>query len=293
VERALFHHRGPAAADSGSPSDGRLLDSRLMEFLLECIGFAPGTDLGTLAERVRAEGEPVAWRGPEGEHMKLTLAPDVELRLDQDEGEELATLLPYYGERARLRIGVSDVRMMAESPFDALLTGWVAPPLPGVSEPWGPPGAYLLAAWLTDARRLPARMGHGHVLAISIAGFAVDVSYLGPNAESPRPEILENPRGSLIEPLGGAGDPGGCSEVSARISKVRLTQNTITGETIHILEIDAPERALRLFVSPWQLEHDGLAEPRPGYRIEGTFLFLGRITGGLPRPRTGSQQIFG
>lgn len=264
-----------------------------MEFLLECIGFGPQTDFGALAERVRAQGEPVAWRGPEGEHMKLSLAPDIELRLDRDEGEEFATFLPYYAARARLRIGVSDVRLVADSPFDALLTGWVAPPRPGVPDPWGPPGAYLLAAWLTDARRLPARMGRGHVLAISIAGFAVDVSFLGPNAASPRPVVFEFPRGALIEPLGGAGDPGGCSEVSARITEVRHTQNSLTGETIHIIEVDAPERALRLFVSPWQLERDGLPLPRPGYRIEGTFLFIGRATGGLPRPRAAARRNFG
>ena len=264
-----------------------------MEFLLECVGFDPHTDFGALAEEVRARGEPVAWRGPEGEHVKLPIAPDLELRLDQDEGEEFATLLPYYAERSRLRIGLSDVRLVADSPFDALLTGWVAPPRPGVPDPWGGPGAYLLAAWLTDARRLPTRLRHGHVLAITIAGFAVDLSYLGPNAEGPRPEVLELPRGAHIEPLGGAGDPGGCSEVSARISEIRRTRNELTGETIQIVEVDAPERNLRLFVSPWQLEREGWPDPRPGMRIEGTFLFLGRVAGGLPRAGATARRHFG
>jgi len=264
-----------------------------MEFLLECIGFGPDEDLEELAQRVLAEGEPVAWRGPAGQHRKLALAPGIELRLDRDPGEEFVSLLPYHAERARLRIGVSDVRMIADSPFDALLTGWVAPPRAGLVDSWGAPGAYLLAAWLTDARRLPARMSRDHVLAISVAGFALDVSFIGPNAQAPHPGVHELPQGASIAPLGGAGDPGGCSEVSARIQEIRHTRNDLTGEPIHILEIDAPERPLRLFISPWQLARDGLPAPRPGYRIEGTFLFLGRIAGGLPGPRRAARRNFG
>jgi hypothetical protein len=225
--------------------------------------------------------------------MKLPLANGIELRMDRDEGEEFASLLPFYEERARLRIGVGDVRLIADSPFDALLTGWVAPPRPGLADPWGEPGAYNLAAWLTDARRLPTRMGRGHVLAISVAGFALDVNYIGPNSGGPRTDVHELPHGAFIEPLGGAGAPGGCSEISARIRGIRHTKNRLTDETIHILEVDAPERPLRLFVSPWQLERDEIPAPQPGYRIDGTFLFVGRIAGGLPRAPAGARRNFG
>ena len=38
-----------------------------------------------------------------------------------------------------------------------------------------------------------------------------------------------------------------------------------------------------LFLSRWQLEDQGLALPRPGWRIEGIFVFQARIAGGLPR----------
>lgn len=264
-----------------------------MDFLLECIGFDPTTEPEELHRRIRAEGEPVAWRGPGGEHLRLDVAPDIELRLDRDEGEELVTLLPFYAERTRLRIGASEVRVIPDSPFDALLTGWVAPPAPGMPVPWSAPGAYLLATWLTDARRLPQRLRRGHVLAVSAAGFALDVTFVGPNDKGPRPEVLQQPRGAWIQPLGGPQDPGGCSELSARIEEVRHTTNRLTGRPIDIVTVDAPERRLSLFVSPWQLEQDHLPKPRPGYRIEGTFLFTGRIAGGLPRPPKAVRRNFG
>ncbi|MFT7485415.1 MAG: hypothetical protein ACI9F9_001265 [Candidatus Paceibacteria bacterium] len=264
-----------------------------MEFLLECIGFDPQTDLEELYALVRAEGETVAWRGPEGEHLRLPLATDVELRLDLDEGEARPSLLPYCAERSRLRIGVDGIRLIPDSPFDALLSGWVAPPVPGVDTPWSGHGAYALAAWLTDARRLPNRLRKGHVLAISVAGFALDVRQLQPDSMDLAPAIQELPRGASIQPLGGMENPGGCSDVSARIKEVRHTINRLTGHPISMVTIDAPERPLRLFISPWQLERDNLPAPRPGYRIEGTFLFTGRIAGGLPRPGRNARRNFG
>ena len=157
-------------------------------------------------------------------------------------------------------MAVGSVRRVPDSRFDALLTGWAAPTPPG--EDSGDlggspdrPGAYPFCAFLTDARRLPPRLSRGHVLAVSVAGFALDVSYVGPNISGRDSTYLERRRGAFIEPLGGE------------------------------LEADAPERPLHLFVSPWQLEKDGLPAPRPGYRIEGTFMFTGNIAGGLPRKR--------
>ena len=108
-----------------------------------------------------------------------------------------------------------------------------------------------------------------------------------------RQEILEEPHGADIRPLGWASDPGGCSEVSVRIKAVRHIRNRLTGIPVDILEVDAPERSLHLFVSPWQLEADGFPAPRPGYRVEGTFLFTGRIAGGLPGPKRRARKHFG
>ena len=82
-------------------------------------------------------------------------------------------------------------------------------------------------------------------------------------------------------------------EVSLRVCEIRHVQNPITGVLVDILETDAPGRPVILFVSRWQLEKDGLPEPRPGWRIEGTFLFSGRIAGGLPRPPLKKRGAFG
>jgi hypothetical protein len=264
-----------------------------VDFLLECVGFPPHQDPEELATLVRRTGEPVAWRGPAGEHLRLDLAAGVELRLDcEGEGQPL-TLLPYFRSPHRLRIAVDRLRRVEDSPFDALLTGWVAPPAPEGVEPQDGPGAYLLSTWLTDGRRLPGVLEPGKVLAISVAGFAVDVSYVGPNSGVSDPEILERPQGARFSPLGGAHAPGGCTEISARVKSVRHARNPITQRPIEVLELDAPERPLEVFVSPWQLQQDGHQMPRPGWRVEGSFFFTGRITGGLPSPIVGAGKVFG
>ncbi len=256
-----------------------------MEFLLECIGFPP--DLGTerLVAAARAQGEPVAWRGPEGEHLRLELGGGLELRLDREQGQDFWTLMPFYRSPFRLRVGVERLGRVPDSPYDALLVGWVDPPAPDAPPLGRSPGAYLLATWLTDARRLPPGVGAGSVLATTTAGFAVDVAFVGPNEGVRRTEWLERPSGFSCRPLGGDADPGGCSEISARVQAIRHTRNPLTGEAVDVLEIDAPVRPLHLFVSPWQLAAEGLPAPRPGWRVEGTFLFTGRIAGALPRPR--------
>jgi len=274
--------------------DGRPIEqTRCVDFLLECIGFPPDSDRDELVATIRRHGEPVAYRGPGGEHLRMKLAQGIELRLDREEGRDVLDLYPYFAERNRLRVSVESLREVADSPFDALLIGWVAPPTPGAPSLWPPPGAYLLSTWLTDARRLPRGVEAGRVLAISTAGFSLDVTYLGPNDGVRDPAILESPRGASVSPLGGAEAPGGCAELSVRIQEVRHARNSITGEPVEIVEVDAPERPLHLFLSPWQLAQDGLPSPRPGYRVEGTFLFTGRIAGGLPGPRRRVRKSFG
>ena len=76
---------------------------------------------------------------------------------------------------------------------------------------------------------------------------------------------------------------------------VRHLSNPLTGRPVDLLEVDAPERPLHLFVSPWQLREQGFDAPRPGWRIEGTFFFTGRIAGGLPGPRARARarDVFG
>jgi hypothetical protein len=105
--------------------------------------------------------------------------------------------------------------------------------------------------------------------------------------------VLERASGASITPLDRPGDPVGCAEVSLRIQEVAHLENRITKLRFDRIETDAPERPHSLFVSRWQLEQDGLPPPRPGLRIEGTFLFLGRVAGGLPGPKKTARGAFG
>lgn len=256
-----------------------------MDFLLECIGFPPDADLVTLAERLRREGERVALRGPGGEHLRIPIAGGLEVRLDREEDQEHDTIWPYCEVERRLRVAVDRVVPVPDSPCDVLLHGRANPPVP--DDPWreitGPD--YALATWLTDARRLP-RFPPGHVLAVSIAGFALDVSYVGPDEGLGDPELAAEPQGSPLLPLAGSDDPGGCMNLSLVVAERRHVVNPLTSEPVLHVVADAPGRALDLFLSRWQLAAAGLPEPRVGWRVEGVFLFTGRASGGLgPRTR--------
>jgi len=274
-----------------------------VDFLLECIGFPPGSDEDELIARVRAEGGGAPWRGDPARHLSARIGEGLELRADHDDGRDFWTLLPHCRVPHRLRIAVEQVQRPSESPFDALLQGWACPPF-GIDAPraaegfddaerGGEPGLYRIATWISDARRLGQGPYPGHVLAVSVAGFALSVDAVVANRDVSNPAILERPSGAFIAPLGGAEDPGGCCDVSLRVRSLRHLSNTWTRERVSILECDAPERPLWLFVSPWQLARDGLELPRPGMRVEGTFMFSGRLEGGIPRPGVAAGRHFG
>lgn len=271
-----------------------------MDFLLECIGFPPDHDQAELIRLVCEQGEGVPWRGAPEHHRRLDLGGGLELRLDRDEAQGFWTLLPHYQVPPRLRVAVESVQRVPDSPFDALLVCWAAPPSPGGVDPYDivrargdRPGVYPLSTWLTDAERLPVKLSKRHVLAIQVAGFALDISFIGPNIEGLEKGALELPHGAYIAPLGEIDSPGGCSEVSLRVREVRHLRNPLTQRPVDLVVADAPERPLHLFVSPWQLGQMGLPLPRPGWRIEGTFFFTGRIAGGLRGRRARTQRSFG
>lgn len=265
-----------------------------MDFLLECIGFAPDFDLAELVQRIRYGGEPVAWRGPRGTHMRFAFQGGLEVRLDREDGQDHWTLWPHYEVQRRLRVSVQSVVRLPDSPYDALLTGIANPPPPGLEGPLDGHGDdYPLATYVSDARRLERPVEAGHVVAVSAAGFALDVSYVGPNAGVKNPYILEEPSGASLLPVGGPDRPGGCMEVSLRVKQVLRLRNPITGIDVDLIEADAPGRPLDLFLSRWQLEADGFDLPRPGWRVEGAFLFTGRVTGGVPMPAARDRTRFG
>lgn len=259
-----------------------------MDFLLECIGFPPDVGEEGLLDFIHAHGESAAWRGDPENHRVLSLGGGLEVRADRAPDQSYWTLTPQFKVPHRLRLAVTSIVRQPDSPFDALLAGWAAPPIEAPGRPASPAsqaGAYRLSAWISDARRLGSRISPGHVLAISIAGFAVHVDRIIPNEEVRDPAILDGPAGASIRPLGSPDDPGGCCDVSLRIQAVRHIKNKLTGEPVEIAICDAPDRPMLLFLSPWQLKGDGHPAPQPGMRIEGTFMFTGRIAGGLPKRR--------
>lgn len=254
-----------------------------MDFLLECIGFPPDHDLGQVARRILEHGEPVAWRGPRGKHLRLSFSGGLEVRLDREEGEELCTLWPHFEARHRLRVAVSSLEPLPDSPYDLILTGRANPPPPERGpELEAPVEDYPIATYLSDARRIPPDLAPGHVLAVSVAGFGLDITYLGPDQGVVDPYVRAEPSGARLLPVGAPEHPRGCMEVSLCIRAVRRLENPLTEAPVEILETDAPGRPLEIFVSPWQLAAQGLEPPRSGWRIEGAFMFTGRVAGGLP-----------
>jgi hypothetical protein len=280
---------------AGRPRGSLAILGARVDFLLECIGFPPDQDHGALEALVRARGETVAWRGPRGLHLRLPLAPGLDLRLDREEGAAWSSLYPHYQSEQRLRVAVDEVRELPDSPYDGLLLGRANPRVEGRARaaPVVDEG-FDLACVLSDARRLPPTLEEGHVLAVALAGFALDVERV---ADEPgEPFVDSTPRlsdGGWIAPLGGVDDPGGCVELCLRVLRTADFENPLSGARVARLEVDAPGRALTLFVSPWQLEHDGLCAPRRGAWIAGTFVLSGRVAGGLGGPSDFARRRFG
>lgn len=255
-----------------------------MDFLLECIGFPPNHDPDRLAEAAFLHGEQAAWRGPSGEHWRLALGGGLELRADREAGESHWTLLPHFRTKRRLRVEVESLRTPPDSPGDVLLTGWTRPSVADDARGFKRPPRHRLAALLTDARRLPPSVPGGHVLALALAGFALEVETTADDDRDGRFEM---------RPLLGPEDPGGCVELSARIRDIGRFENDLTGVPVHAILVDGPGRPITLFASPWQLFEDGLPPTRVGGRISGTFLLTGHVVGGLPSPRRRVGASFG
>ncbi len=260
-----------------------------MDFLLECVGFPPDFDHLQLLELVAERGEPTPWRDRAGRDRRLALGGGLELRLDHALGPDVPPqLLPWFNAPYRMRVAVDGIVPLPDSPFDALLHGRANPPLPG---PDGRhpravegDGSFPFACHLGDRRRLGGTPLPGHVLAISAAGFALDVSRVYPDLGGDEPGRSAPPR---IHTLGGADAPAGCLEIDAPMRTVAHLANPLTGLEFDVVEVEAPGRPLTLFVSRWQLAEDAAAAPRAGWRIAGVFLFQGRLAGGVPRARVG------
>ena len=250
-----------------------------MDFLLECIGFPPDYDPAELIDLFDRLGESAPWRDREGRQRRLTLGNGLEIRLADRDLAGGAEVWPFFTAADSLRIEVDRLERLPDSPFDALLHGWANPTGERSAEA---SARFRFSTWLVDRRRLPATLRRGRVLAVSVAGYALDVRTVT-RADLP----------PAIEPLGGPDDPGGCVELTLPVLDVDRIDNPVTGTAVQRLLLDAPGRPLTVFVSPWQLEEYGLVPPAPGVTIRGTFLFNGRVAGGLPSTTRRLGRSFG
>ncbi|MEO0651075.1 MAG: hypothetical protein AAFZ65_10390 [Planctomycetota bacterium] len=250
-----------------------------MDFLLECIGFPPDYDHAELIDLFDRLGEAAPWRDREGRQRRLALGNGLEIRLADRELEGGPEVWPFFTAADSLRLEVDRLERLPDSPLDALLHGWANPAGARSTEV---SARFRFSTWLVDRRRLPATLRRGRVLAVSVAGYALDVRTVTPTALRPR-----------IEPLGGPEDPGGCVDLTLQVLDVELLENPVTGAHVQRLELDAPGRPLTVFISPWQLEEYQLELPTPGVTIRGTFLFNGRVAGGLPTSTRRLGRSFG
>jgi hypothetical protein len=139
---------------------------------------------------------------------------------------------------------------------------------------------YPLVTYLWDARRLPRSLPRGHVLAVSLAGFALDVTYVGPDAGVQSRYLREEPNGSVLLPLEGAEQPDGCMELSLPVRAIHHLENPFTHESIGASRTPRANRSTSSEPLAAQIPPAGA---RPGWRIEGPSCSNGRVAGGLPR----------
>ena len=179
-----------------------------MDFLLECIGFSPDWDLAKVARLVAERGEPTPWRGRPSEHLSMPLAGGLELRLDREPG--LApSVWPFYSSGLRRRVAVRELQRVEDSPGDVVLVGR-ANPRAAAFAPDDLDEEHDLACYLTDGRRLPPSVAAGQVLAVVLAGFGLQIEYVGPNDASPGRMGFPTdghpaaPPADLVDPTNGA-----------------------------------------------------------------------------------------
>ena len=233
-----------------------------LDFLLDCIGFPPSHDFPSLARHAEELGHPVAWRGPGGLHRSLAVAPGVAVHVDREEHEHVASLSPFALAEGRLRVAVEALRPSPDSPCDTILHGrllqdddLVAGDL-STSKGLFLPAAHAIDAVLADGRLLPRHLPHGHVLALTLAGFGIHVEALEPDRSSAAHYHLAVLEGSDV--------PAGCIELSARIVELATFTNELAQAPFHRAVVAlGPERdprtvRLALYLIPWQLFDCGL-----------------------------------
>ncbi len=242
-----------------------------MHFLLESLGFPPGTDFVQLAGAVSKTE--LSGRAFEfGCGLGLHAGPEVGLssragggtRLARSAPERADGLWPSFRGAAPMRLEVQTVARAEEAPRFASLEGRL-----GELGSWS--SASIPIAWLDSMA--PAA---GEIRYVHLGGFAVDVESLQFPASRPR-FSFESAAARLRTPFGRfvrSSDryvPKHVIELDLEIDRVFVLENPWTHEPFDLVEALVPGGRLPLFVSRWQLKEDGLPAPEPGMRIRGAF----------------------
>jgi hypothetical protein len=223
-----------------------------MEPLLETIGFGPDTDLERVRAALRRPGGAVFGgdRGPFARRAALGAGVEV---LSTYDG---IGLWPAYRRGLRLLGKLVDLATEPWGPF----------PLRASFEVRAADGPRRLDALAWSARR-ESWSAVGRAL-VTPSAFALDVAHCGP---------LGGRRGTgrgvrWFEAEAGTDLPG-TTFVAAPVRRVTALSNPLSGVSFELVELDVLG-GLSVFVSPWQLEHDGHARPAPGDWLAGSFVLV-------------------
>jgi hypothetical protein len=225
-----------------------------MEPLLETIGFPPETDLDVVRAALRRPGGAV-FGGDRGPFARRTaLGGGVEVLSTYDG----LGLWPVFRRGVRMDARLSELDERPWGPF----------PLRAQLEVRGIDGPRRLEALAWSAR---AENWHTSTRAIVTASaFALDVAHCGPLGRGGHNAACGG-RGWL-EPEAGVDLPG-TVYLAAHVTRVDELANPLTGAPFQSVELDLLG-GLSVFVSPWQLAHDGLVPPRVGDWIAGSFVLV-------------------
>lgn len=245
--------------------------ARPLHFLLESLGFPPGTDFVRLAgavSKTEVSGRTFEFGCGLGLHgSRRGEAPRANAygkRLHRTAPERADGLWPSFRGAAPVRFEVESVAPAEEAPRFASLQG-------RLGEVGSSSTASVPIAWMDSAA--PAA---GEIRYVHLCGFAIDVESLGFLACPPRFSFQPGTArqaasfGRFERPLD-LGAPRNVIELDLNIDRVFVLENPLTHESFDLVEVLAPGGRLPLFVSRWQLEEDGLPAPEPGMRIRGAF----------------------
>lgn len=258
-----------------------------MHFLLESLGFPPGTDFVRLAAEVaRTERRGQSFELLGGLGLRAEQAPVPGRSAAQSEAPQDLPIDLWPSFR-----GASPVRLTVASVERSLDCGGLVTVQGRVGSILEPNPLDLPVAFLEDEAPVAGDVGQVH-----LCGFSVDVDALGfpsqPCAETNQLRAENRIHGQLdglgagriypgrlagpedaprLKRLPGFAAPRHVVELEFTIDRVFVLENPLTHEPFDLIETRTGDTRLPLFVSRWQLEEDGFPAPEPGMRLRGAF----------------------